>query len=496
MDPASYVRHDAVELSRLLRSGATTPRELTRIALERLERLNPRLNAVIHHLDAEPFLNAVEREPGFWGGLPFLLKDELELEGAPVTLGSRLLAGHVGETTHPIIKKMMQSGLVFLGRTNMSELGLLPTTEPAAYGPTRNPWNPSHSPGGSSGGAAAAVAAGIVPVAHAVDGGGSIRIPASACGLVGLKVSRGRHRTAPIDPPQGFVTHGCVSRTVRDTAAFVDSIRGSGGGRWYLPDPERPYQELIETPPLPLRIGFCGAGVFGEAPAPDVLASLETTAERLEGLGHHVEEVPPPIPGRTLIDAFRTLWAAGAGVFFRIVQRTLVERGPDWVRPWIGKSDVFRWATGLPIRGRAPVESFTRRLAASEREHRPSDLWLAELGFQELVAHMETYFEDFDIWLAPTMMQLPLGLGALDLRGTDEDVENRLLGYVGHSPLANATGLPALSFPAGFGRGDLPVGMQIFGPLGREDLLLRVAAQVEEAHPWPLTAPMATADLL
>ncbi|MEN0062416.1 MAG: amidase family protein [Myxococcota bacterium] len=478
-----YEEHDAVGLADLVARGEVSPAELVREAQRRIEDHDPTYGFIAHRFDAEVALTALPSS-GPFRGVPFLLKDQLEVAGQPMTLGSRLLKDWTPPHTHPLASRFVETGLVPLGRTTMSELGLLPTSESAAFGVTHNPWAKGYSPGGSSGGAAVAVTAGVVPIAHAVDGGGSIRIPASACGLIGLKPSRGRHPGWADDPPQGFVSHFAVTRTVRDTAALLDATYVSAG-RFRLPAPEVPYASVIERDPAPLRIGLTPTGLFGEAPHPEVLASLTSTVEQLVALGHTVEEVRPPLEVDRFVAAFRVLWATAAGIFLAIAQRDAPL--PSWLRPLTRPPTVFRLLTALS----GGVEPFTRRLARLQQALAPTDLWLAEMDLEAAAASLQIYFETYDLWLTPTLLQPPPKHGFFDLGLSDEALGRQIFGLIGFTAIANGTGIPAISLPAGLAAG-LPVGVQFMAPMGREDRLLALAGQLERASSpddplaWPV----------
>ena len=352
----------------------------------------------------------------------------------------------------------------------MSELGLVPTTEAAAFGPTHNPWAPGHSPGGSSGGSAVAVAAGVVPVAHAADGGGSIRIPASACGLIGLKPSRGRVPTWADDPPQGFVSHFAVTRSVRDTAALLDHLR--------VDRSSDPLSDVAARDPAPLKIGLTTEGFWGERLDRDVEAVLTRTAERLQVFGHAVEIVTPPVDAEPFARAFRVLWATAAGVFFESVHRDAPL--PEWLRQLTRPPGLFRMLTALS----GGSEAFTRRLARFEARLSPSDLWMAEQALLDASSRLDGFFEQRDLWLTATLTQPPPRHGALDLRVSDDGLKRAIFGLIGFTPVANATGVPAISIPAGQSTSGLPVGIQLIAPMGREDHLLAVTGQLERAHGW------------
>ena len=317
-----YVRFDAVGLADLVRRGEVTPAELLETALAAIDALNPQLNAVIG-LEADEAQRAVREglPRGRFTGVPFLLKDFLPRQGHLLAMGSVILREYRAESSHELANRIQASGLLTLGRTNMSELGLLPNTEPALFGPTRNPRAEGRSPGGSSGGSAAAVAAGIVPMAHGADGGGSIRIPASACGLFGLKPSRGRNPGAPDDPPEGFVEHHVLTRTVRDSAAFLDATQGATPlDRWSLPCPSHPYEEVIRREPPALRVALMLTDFADHAPHEECKAAAVKAARLLEELGHRVEEAKPTIDVRKFNNGFAVLWASSAGYFFRRIQ--------------------------------------------------------------------------------------------------------------------------------------------------------------------------------
>lgn len=495
MNPDEYSGYDGLGLAALVRRGEVSPAELVTAARARIEAIDPSIHALVHHFD-EP---EVGRREGAFAGVPMLLKDEGELAGRPMTFGSRLLRGYVSEHTHPIFTRLGDAGLTFLGRTNMCELGLLPTTEPAAYPSTRNPWDLERSPGGSSGGSAAAVAAGLVPIAHAADGGGSIRIPASACGLVGLKPTRGRHPQLPSDPPPGFVLSHVITRTVRDTAAVLDAVQGEHAQRWQLASRRGGFGECAARDPGPLRIGLTLSGWFDQAIDPEVREAIEALALRLESMGHRVEEIAVPIDRDAFARAFHVLWAAAAGVFFKVAKENAPL--PGWFTRRLSPA-AFRQLTAVPEPTRRSdgswamlprVEAFTRRLAADDAAASPSDLWLAGVTLEEAAAQLRTLFATWDLWLTPTLSHLPPRLGSLPLDADDEVLERALFELVGFTPIANGTGIPAISVPAGLSRAGLPIGAHFMAPHGREDRLLAIAGQLERAEPWPGLAPLARA---
>ncbi len=504
LSASDYLGFDATGLLEAIDAGEIQPGEAVAAALSRLEAVNPRLGLLAHRLDRPG------KRTGPLAGIPFLLKDELELEGAPMTVGCRLLEGRMSTETHPFIERLLGAGLHVIGRTAMSELGLLPTTEPPTGPPCKNPWRLGHSPGGSSGGSAAAVAAGVVPMAHAADGGGSIRIPASACGLVGLKPSRGRYPSAPSDPPFGFVTHHVLTRTVRDSAAFLDAVCGSTPGRYWVPPPEGRFSDAVKRPPGELRIAYTLRSPFGDRPHPDVEAALLESARRLEALGHRLEEVGAPVNGEEMARAFGVLWAAAGGVLLRLLARALEQAGPNpLVKAMLGRRKLLRRLLAVPDRKGPRLQKFTRFLARRDEDLSPSALWLAHVVFGEMEATLAKFFVGFDLWLTPTLLRPPDRIGSLftelepvmkrrsqtrlaaglPTSPSDLGLARVLLAYVGFTPLANGVGLPAISVPMGVSAEGLPMGLHLLAPLGAEDRLLSVAGQWEATHPWPRLAP-------
>jgi len=472
-----YEDWDATECAERLLRGDVSEQELLTSARAQIEALNPELNAVIHRFELPR--RGLKDAP--FAGVPFLFKDDIDIEGTPVTLGSRLLAGFTCERSHPFVEAARDLGLVTLGRTNMPELGLVPTTEPKAHGPTLNPWSRVHSPGGSSGGAAAALASGMVPLAHGSDGGGSIRVPASACGLVGLKPSRGRMPAAVNDPPPAFVTHGCLSRSVRDSRTFLVEMRARTGRAMGSAVP--PLPAGLERP---LRIAVSYEGLLGHEAHPEVRRAIDDAGRTLEGLGHTLEVASPPVDTRGFAEAYRVLWATAAGVFLDVAQRAIIEKAPAWSHRVLGRSEVFRVGVQLSQR----VEPFTLRLAKQNAMLQPSALWLAEEAFAFAGHVLERWFSHVDIWLTPTLMRPPWRLGELDLaRKTDDEIEDILMGYVGWLPLANATGVPGISLPSTPSDEGLPIGVQLVAGWGHELTLLDLAEAYEEARPWPARAP-------
>lgn len=511
----AYARYDAIGLTEAFARGELDRTEVALDARQRVARLNAHLGFVAHDFEGLDLPRA--RSDGPLAGVPFFLKDELEFLDSPMTFGARVLKDLRCERTHPFVAKLLDAGLQPMGRTTMSEFGLLPISEPVHTDPCRNPWSLAHSTGGSSGGAASAVASGAVPFAHAADGGGSIRIPASACGLVGLKPSRGRTPSALTDPPFGFVSQLCVSRTVRDTAAFLDAVSGSSPGRYWVPAPETPFRSAADRAPPRLRIAYSTTGVYGESAHPEVASALLATARRLEAVGHHVEAAEAPFSGEEMGRAFGILWAAAAGVTLKLMTRVLETKVDNRAaRALLTRRGTLRQLMNIPDRHGPRMERFTRWLIQRDLDCTPSELWLAHIVFNELGEKLEGWLRDpYDLWLTPTLMRPPMRIGELDMASAvpglhtfwrrphrtsrqlgalptstdDQALERRLLGYVGFTPIANITGLPAISLPMGMSSEGLPLGMQLMAPLGDEATLISMAAEWERQHPWPTQAP-------
>jgi len=466
---------DATGQAALVRDGVATPRELVDAALARVDAVNPQLNAVIHRRDERARAEADAGPPaGPFRGVPIMVKDlDGTLADEPLHLGNRLLRDleHVPDHDSYLFARLRAAGCVIVGKTNTPELGLLPTAESHAHGPTHNPWNLARSTGGSSGGSAAAVASGMVPVAHAGDGGGSIRIPASACGLFGLKPSRGRVSLGPDEGEAwaGLVARHVVTRTVRDSAAVLDVIAGAIPGDPYsAPPPARPFLAEVGTEPGPLRIGMMSVG--SPAGLVEVDAACTDAAHDagvlLESLGHHVEPAyPEPLDDLALLVHFTTVLAASTAYDLRkLAATTGRELTADDVEP-------LTWAQaqlGRAVSAEAYLEAVESLRAWSRRM---AQWWQPADGGQ-----------GFDLLLTPTMARPPAPLG--EIRG--DDAEGALIAatpYAAFTVPCNVTGQPAMSVPLHWSDG-LPIGVQLAAATGREDVLFRVAAQLESARPW------------
>ncbi|MDF1565927.1 MAG: amidase family protein [Deltaproteobacteria bacterium] len=484
-----YEQHDATGLAGLIRDGEVSAEEVLEAALERHQALHPRLNALISDLSARARQQARGGLPeGPFRGVPFLFKDLLAWEGHPMTFCANLLRDNVARETHPVVERMLAAGLNVFGRTNSSEMGLLPTTEPALFGATRNPWDLDRSPGGSSGGSAAAVASGIVPAAHANDGGGSIRIPASACGLFGLKPSRGRHSTTTLDPPDGHVVEGAVTRSVRDSAALLDLIHGNRpGDRFWCPPPQGTFLSAVEREPRRLRIAFSDTDFLGQRAHPDCRAAVEDAARLCESLGHEVVEARPAVDGEAYNEAFEVLWSAGPGLIMRTAPIEAKKAGaPEPLlrllknrRVLGGALRAFTLKTGKP-----PLEPFTLRLARLDEVFGPGSVWLAYQTFEAAHRVIAGFLQEYDLTLTPTLGEPPWPTGHFDQTGSIEEMKATLLRYVGYTPFANTGGFPAMSVPLFWSEAGLPIGVHFMGRFGEEELLYSLAGQLERARPW------------
>jgi len=462
------MRHSMVEQARLVARGEVSPAELVEAGIAAIERTNPQLNAVVLPLfeRARESVRALAPEAPF-RGVPLLLKDILaEYAGAPLTEGSRFLAGYVSPRDSELVRRYLRGGFVILGRTNTPEFASKPTTEPELYGPTRNPWDRSRSPGGSSGGASAAVAAGMVSVAHANDGGGSTRVPAACCGLVGLKPTRGRNPLGPDygDPgAMGLLCEHVVTRTVLDSAAMLDVTAGPDvGAPHHLPRAARPFAAEVGAPPGRLRVAFSEVPVTDTPVHAACRRAVREVAALLEELGHHVEEAGPVVAAERFGEHFTTVWIAMVAWMIR-----------DWAR-----------RTGrTPEPGQ--FERHTWKMFSLDAERRPSDLLLAIHELQRLAREAAPFFERYDVWLTPTLTAPPPPLGWFDFDPAHpHQATERMQNFPRFTAFANVTGQPAISLPLVWGEDGLPLGTQLIGRFADEATLFRLSAQLEAARPW------------
>jgi amidase len=459
---------DATAQAERVKSGEVSPTELLEGAIERIERLNPELNAVIHPLFDLARKTASGTVPdGPFKGVPFLLKDfEAEMEGTPFSEGTDLSGDYRSPTDQLITKRFKDAGFVICGKTNTPEFAILPTTEPRRFGASHNPWDTTRTTGGSSGGAAAAVAAGLVPVAHANDGGGSIRIPASCCGLVGLKPTRGRVSQAPLygDAMTGLVCEHVVTRSVRDTAAVLDAISAPVPGEPYYAPPVSgaSFLAACSKAPAPLRIGIITSSPTNVEVHPDCVRATEDAGALCESLGHRVEPVEMGVDGDSFTAHFINVWAAGNAWIM-----------DDW------EERLGRTAT------EEDVEPLTWALVAIGRSLNGGQYLKSVQELQKIARTMATVFDDVDVLLTPTLGEPPLALGSFD-----SPADNPLAGlfraasFVPFTPPFNVTGQPAVSLPLHWNGAGLPIGVQFAGRYGDEETLISLSAQLEKARPW------------
>lgn len=472
--PDELARLDATAQAELVKKGKLKPIELVDAAIERIERLNPRLNAVVTKYYDEARKTALGDIPdGPFRGVPFLLKDLLaEMAGTRLTEGSSFLENYFSQHDSELVARYKRAGFVILGKTNTPEFGILPTTEPRLFGPTRNPWDTNRTTGGSSGGSAAAVASGMVPVAHGNDGGGSIRIPASCCGLFGLKPTRGRNPLGPYygDILSGLVVEHVLTRSVRDSAAILDVTSGpSLGDPYWATPPRRPFLKEVGAKTRRLRIALVTKAATGVPVHQDCLNAVNKAASICTDLGHRVTEANLDIDGQLVIRSFMVIWSAGCAWTI-----------DDWAR-----------RTGLEPR-KEMFEHLTWALREMGLNHRAPALLIALQDLQSISRQIARWFHEgnWDVVLMPTIAEPPVQLGAFD-----SPPENPLLGmvraasFVPFTPLFNVTGQPAMNVPVYWNNDGLPIGVQFGARFGDEATLFRLASQLEEACPWAENLP-------
>ena len=464
---------DATAQTELVRRKEASPLELVDAAIERIERLNPAVNAVV--IKTYDRAREAARGPlpdGPFRGVPFLLKDlVVEEAGVPLHEASAYLSDYVPAEDAELVKRLKRAGLVILGRTNSPELGLGPTTESRLWGPTRNPWDVTRSPGGSSGGAAAAVATRMVPMAHGNDAGGSIRVPAACCGVFGLKPTRARNPLGPHygDVMSGLVAEHALTRSVRDSARLLDATAGPDlGDPYWAPSPPRPFADEVATPPGRLRIAWATRPLVGQAVHRDCVAAVEDAARLCASLGHEVVEAAPRVDGERFWTAFTTLLAVG-----------------------------FTWAIDDWARrtGRKPApelfEPFTWSFTGRGREFTGPDYLLALQDLQRAGREIACFLVDHDVWLTPAIGEPPVPLGTLAYTGQDPfELRRRMTAFAPFTWIANATGQPAMSVPTFWNAAGLPIGTHWIGRFGDEATLFRLAGQLETARPWSRRPPL------
>jgi amidase len=466
---------DATAQSELVASGKVSPLEMVNAAIERVERYDSKLNALTYRWfeDARQLAASNDLPDGPFRGVPYLLKDLYAAEaGKPLSNGSKAYkaANYVSTEDTTLVSRYKAAGLISIGRSNSPEFGSVPVTEPEAWGPTRNPWDLTRTSGGSSGGSASAVAAGIVPIAHASDGGGSIRIPAACCGLVGLKVSQGRISMGPYRDESNLGVEHCVSRTVRDSARLLDATHGPGIGDVIIaPTPRRPFIEEVGADPGRLRIGMLDFNPRGGDVHADCVEGVHKTAKLLESLGHHVEPGFPDIFSDNEIGrAFSMLWSTNMGTAIRRFSDALGrEMTPDDI-------EAMNWAQAEFAKGVNGVD-FSLAQASSVLFRRAIQSW---------------WTQGWDLLLTPTLAAPPLPIGSMPNNPARPMTPLMTAGaWVSFTSQFNISGQPAISLPLHRNADGLPIGMQLVAAYGREDVLIRVASQLEQAAPWAHLTP-------
>jgi amidase len=463
----------ATELAALVRAGELSPRELVEESLRRIDELEPTINAFTH-VAYESALDAADAigpgDPRPFAGVPIAIKDNRAVADMPLTVGSDLFGEFTPSYDAACVRRLRGAGFVIVGKTSMPEMGILPTTEPRRFGPTGNPWNVNRTPGGSSGGSAAAVAAGMVPVAHGNDGGGSIRIPASCCGLVGLKPARGRVSSAPDNGHSFLVCDGVLTRSVADTAGVLDVLAGPelGDATWAPPPPAAGYAALAESDPGRLRIGLAlNPPLEGAAVDPVCSQAARDAAGLLESLGHEVEEVTPPWSNLNLL--------------------------PDFTRAFGPAVSLSVWWGGQ-LAGRDPtaddVEPLTWTLWERARSQDTIAYLAAQARIESVARSLVGFLAAYDAVLTPALGARPVATGEIHGRGPDPMGNYRKsAGFTPFTAIVNVTGQPAIALPLYHGDDGLPTAVQLIGPPAREEVLLALAIQFERVLPWAGRAP-------
>ena len=464
-----FATHDALAVGELVKARKIGVRELVDGSIAHLRKLNESLNAITDFYDGALLDKSVAAAgEGPFHGVPFVVKQLMaDCAGTPTTLGSKFFAQQpVAAADSAAVARMRRAGLVIVGRSNTSEFGLAPTTEPAFGGATVNPWRKDLSPGGSSGGSAAVVAARGLPMAHATDGGGSIRIPAALCGLFGLKPSRGRVSLAPIgETLAGAGAQHCVSISVRDSAALLDALAGGEPGDPYRSPPaDGTFLDATRRAPGRLRVAFMQKPVGGAPLDPVLVDAVEQTAKLLAGLGHHVEEAAPDYDAAALGAAFGTVLSANTFTNIQIRAGGRVP-GPD------------------------DLEPVTRLYAERGKGFSANDYIRAVQTFHRTGRMLGAFLTRYDVLLSPTIARTGLPLGEVRMDGSLEQYEEALAPMIPFTAVCNATGVPAMSVPLAWTGEGLPIGLHFVGRFGAEEMLLSLAAQLEQVRPWRESRP-------
>lgn len=485
MSLPEYDQWDATQIAQLVRERQVSAEEILKAAIERVESRNPELNAVVHKLYDRARLKLPTLPHGPLHGVPFLLKDlNVMVKGTPTTNSSSLNIDHCAVQSSLICNRYEAAGLQIIGRTNTPEFGMVGITEPELRGPCRNPWNTDHTPGGSSGGSAAAVASRMVPAAHGGDGGGSIRIPASHCGLFGLKPTRGRVSMAPFRGESwgGFVQEHALTRSVRDSALLLDLVDGPApGDPYWAPPKECSWMESIKRPVAPLKIAFHKGALYGEKSDPECVKAVEDGAKLLQSLGHTVEEASPEFPKEEMIRAYFLTVACGIAV---LVDETCRQAG---VKPDPKYFEVPTWL-----------------LAQIGWKCSGADLVAHQMIMQQTGRKMATFFQRYDLFMTSTVATPPVRIGALSptpfeslqlallrklklaslLDKALDSLGTKALALTPNTQLFNQTGNPAMSVPLSWSRAGLPIGVQFAAPFGDEATLFQLAFQLEQSTQW------------
>lgn len=485
---SEYGEYDAMGLADLVKRREVTPLELAAAAIERIERHNPALNAVICKLYDQALATA--RQPitdAPFAGVPMLLKDLLSpLAGVPFTSGSRFFRHRVPKHDAELVRRYKAGGLNILGKTSTPEFGILPVTEPVLFGPCKNPWDLRRTPGGSSGGAAAAVAAGMVPIAHGGDGGGSLRIPASCCGLFGLKPTRGRNPAGPDDSEHwlGLAAEHVITRSVRDSAALLDLSAGpEPTSPYWAPPVERPFSKEVGAPVGRLKIAFTDRPHLPGRLHPECRAALDDAVKLCQSLGHELVEDAPDLDAEDFARAFFTAICGSVAAGIQLAEREIGRK------PAKNELEIATWLAGL----------LGSQLSAG-------DAFAAMEILQGHARRVLRFFEKYDVLLTPTLGSPPLFIGELAPRGAEalahrtianlrlgsvlrlkrviQATVNRVFEFVPFTPVANVTGQPSMSVPLYWSAAGLPIGTMFTARFGAEALLFRLAAQLEAARPW------------
>ncbi|WP_327078405.1 amidase family protein [Litchfieldia sinesaloumensis] len=480
-----YKQYDGLGLAQLIQKKEVSAEEVREMAIREIEQKNGVLNAVIHKIYDHP--QEDNQATGIFAGVPVLTKNMLqEIKGQPMTEGSKVLANFIADEDSEFVRQIKASGITILGQTNVPEFALMGVTEPAHNGPSRNPWNPEYTPGGSSGGSAAAVASGMVPIAGANDGGGSIRIPGAFCGLFGLKPTRGR---TPIGPNRGRSWQGAsvdhiLSRSVRDSAAMLDHYEFDRASAFIAPPFNGSYLSASQTPiTRPLKIAFTTDSPLGTSVHQECKDAVDQSIKLLESMGHHVVEKEAPIDGKKLANSYFMLYFAEVAATFTAIEEVIGRK--------VTSKDVEPTTWILGLLGKA--------VSAGE--------FLTSLKYWDKVAiQMEEFHDDYDLYITPTTAFPPSKIGELDptsmekmliravgglglggiLKKTDfvDQLANKSLERTPFTQLANLTGQPAMTLPLHLTKDGLPCGVQVMARRGREDLLLQLAGQMEQTDRW------------